>query len=285
MLSRVYLIAAITYRQSARQSLFYIIVLASVVLLFIAAPFALFGFGEEVTMFREIGLATITFACLIIAILSADTNITAEIEKQTILTIFTKPLHRAEFIFGKFLGIAYTLFLTVICLGIVFLMVYWLKEGRSQIDTKLMEGEYLKRGATAILEDTLKFFQKDGLILAAGIYVSFLQGLIISAVAVAFATFFTLPITAMACFVFFLLGHIAHYILNALLKSGFAPLVVLYVILYPFLPNLTHLNVSTPVASLSPISVGYLGLVTLYAVIYSTIILLVTSIIFGRREF
>jgi len=284
MLGRVYLIAVLTYRQSVRQPLFYIILFASAALLFIAAPFTLFGFGEEITMLREIGLATITFAGFMVAILSADLTIATEIDKQTTLVTFSKPIRRAEFVFGKFIGIGWSLFLATVFLGIIFLMVYWLKEGRDQINANLMEGVYLKKGAMAIFIDTLNFFIKDGAILVAGIYISFLQVLILCAVAVGFATFFTLPLTASGCLVFFLLGHISHYLHNSLIKINFFPLRVIAQILYLILPNLTNLNISGLVASLSPISIGYLFISTLYTTIYSVIILLITSLIFSKRE-
>ena len=192
MLSRLYILSSVTYQQIARQSIYYIIILASMVLLFIAAPFTLFSFGEELSMMKEIGLATIIFAGIIVAILSSDFVVSSEIEKQTALMILTKPIKRTEFIVGKFLGIIFSIFMATVFLSIIFLLVYWLKEGSDMIKGNLWNGVYLKEGSSQIWKDTLFFLKRDGFLLIKGCYACFLLVSIVAAFALMLSLFCSL---------------------------------------------------------------------------------------------
>ena len=51
-MSNIYNIGRITYQEAVRQSLFYIVLAVSAVLLLISPLFCLFAFGEEVSMIR-----------------------------------------------------------------------------------------------------------------------------------------------------------------------------------------------------------------------------------------
>lgn len=284
MLERLYIISNITYQQIVRQPIYYIILLASAALLFIAAPFSLFSFGKELNMMREVGLATITFAGIVIAILSTDFVVTSDIEKQTALLTLTKPLRRSEFIIGKFLGIIVAIFLATLFLTMVFLIVYWLKEGKPLINKNLWSGYYLKEGPSQIWKDTFNFFRTDGLLLIKGIYASFLLVTVITAVAVTLSLVSSLPIMAGSIVVFFIFGHISPYLHIGLVKNGSLLISIPAKIVYTLLPDLTNFNISSQVATLRPISLSYLGLITLYAAFWNAIILIVATMIFRRQE-
>ncbi|MFH1228633.1 MAG: ABC transporter permease subunit, partial [Planctomycetota bacterium] len=158
-MSNIYQIGLMTYRESVRQPLLYIIIAVSAILIFLAPLFSLFAFGEELSMVREVGLAAITFGLILITVLTANQVITLEIERLTVMMLFSKPVRRSEFILGKFVGIAATLLLTAVILGLVFIAVYWYKEGRPQIALMVSQG---KTSGAALFQ----FLQHDGLLLA-----------------------------------------------------------------------------------------------------------------------
>lgn len=278
-----YVIARMTYREGARQPLLYVILGVSGILIFIAPLFSLFAFGEEISMVREVGLATITFAGLLIAVLLAYLLLTAEIEKLTVLTTLSKPISRSEFIVGKFLGIFYTCFLTMLFLGLILSLVYWLNEGRSILQTGLWEGRYLNH-PERVAQDITRFLgQEVGLILK-GVYACLLQVMILASFAILFSSRVSLVISALGCFMVFVLGHISNYLSLGLIKSQNIIWISLGRMINLIIPNLTDFNVSSLVADRYPISLSYLLATTLYAVVYSTIILTITCLLFGRRE-
>ncbi|MFH1227310.1 MAG: hypothetical protein V1701_05340 [Planctomycetota bacterium] len=272
----VYQIGLMTYRESVRQPLFYIIIAVSVILILIAPLFSLFAFGEEMSMVREVGLAAIVFGLILIAILTANQVITQEIERLTVMMLFSKPVRRSEFILGKFVGIVVALFLAAVVMGLVYILVYWYKEGKPQIDLMVRQGKPFSAGL-------FHFIRGDGWLLVKGVYLCFMQVVLLTSFAVLIATYFPLVITGIGCFVIFAVGHISDYLYHSLNEGGAAePLFGQLVTL--ILPNFTILNVSSLVSTMTPISLKYIALATVYTVIYCTIVLLVTIAIFGKRE-
>lgn len=276
-------IARMTYRESVRQSLFYLVTVISAALLFVAPLFNLFAFGEELSMLREVGLATITFAGLLIAILSAYFLITSEIDKLTALTILSKPVSRSEFIIGKFLGIFYACFLAMVFLGLIFCLVYWLNEGRSILQIGLQEGRYLNN-PELVGQDVKNFIYCELGLLSKGVYFCILQLMVLTSFAVMFSSQVTLVLSAIGCFLLFALGHISTYLIQALVTSGNFIVRLSGGIINLLLPNLTNFNVSSLVADRYPISWTYMLATTGYAVIYSAIIVIIAILLFSRRE-
>jgi hypothetical protein len=278
-----FVIARMTYREGVKQSLFYLVIAVSAALIFLAPLFTLFAFGQEINMLREVGLATITFAGLLIGIVSAYLLLTSEIEKLTVLTTLSKPLKRSEFIIGKFLGIVYTCTLAMAFLGIVFCLVYWLQEGRAMLQTGLQEGRYLNH-PELVTQDVRNFIRYELGLLVKGLYFCLLQVSIINAFAILLASQFNLLLSALGCFMFFLLGHITPYLTQGLINSKNMLVVLFGNFINLLLPNLTNLNVSSLVADSYPVSWYYLLITSCYTMIYVAIILIIASMLFARRE-
>ena len=64
-----------------------------------------FTFGEDIKMYKDTGLTTISFVCLLLALLTSSSTVAEEIEGKTAITLLSKPINRRQFILGKFLGI------------------------------------------------------------------------------------------------------------------------------------------------------------------------------------
>jgi len=284
MLGRIYGITGITYQQIVRQPVYYIILLASAGLLFVASPFTLFSFGKELSMLKEVGLATIMLANIVIAILGADFVVSSEMEKQTFLLTLTKPIRRWEFIFGKFAGLIISLLMSTIFLSVIFLIVYWLKDGTSMINYNYLSGRYLGLVNASAWGDTYAFFREEGFLFIQGSYAYYLQSTSIEAIAIMLSLFFSLPITAGGTALFFILAQVSSYVyISAGKNEGFiVPL--LGKLFYAFIPNFTNFNVASQVVTTSSISIKYLGLITLYAIIWNLIILGITIAVFEKHE-
>ncbi|MDI6733338.1 MAG: hypothetical protein QME51_01290 [Planctomycetota bacterium] len=280
---QIYNIASLTYQEATRQLLFYIVVAVSAVLILISPLFCLFGFGEEISMMREVGLATITFAGMLIAILTASVVITNEIENLTAIMILAKPVKRSHFIIGKFIGIVFTVFVAFVFLSLVLIITYWWKEGLPLIKNNIKEGKYLNNG-WLIVVDTYRFFRTDIWLLAKGIYGGFLQVAILTSFAVIFSTYLSLALSGVGCFVILILGNISDYLYQPLGQGSSVILNILGKGFSIFLPHFSFLNTSSLVTTKSALSVNYLFVATIYSIIYIAFILYITILIFSRRE-
>ncbi|MCF7955975.1 MAG: ABC transporter permease, partial [Phycisphaerae bacterium] len=78
---------------------------------------------EDIKLLREIGLSTLFITGLFIAIFSAASAVTEEIESKTITTVLSKPIGRPTFIFGKFLGVTIAVSLAHYICTIAYLMI------------------------------------------------------------------------------------------------------------------------------------------------------------------
>lgn len=282
-MSNVYNIARITYQEAVRQPLFYIVLAVSAVLLLISPLFCLFTFDKELSMIREVGLATITFGGILIAILTASLVITSEIENLTAIMLLAKPVRRSEFIIGKFAGILFTILIAFLFLGMVFILTYWWKEGLPVLKANVKAGKYLA-GSASVLKDIYSFFSTEIWLLVKGIYGCFLQVSIMTSFAVILSTYFSLVISGIGCFAILILGNISDYLYHSLSQGSSILVTGLARIVSTFLPHFSLLNTSSLVTADSIISINYLLLTSFYTLIYIAFVLYITILIFSKRE-
>ncbi|MEK7449185.1 MAG: hypothetical protein AAB019_06845 [Planctomycetota bacterium] len=282
---QVLVIANLTYREASRQPLFFIILAASIGLLFIAPHFTLFTFEEteHISMIREVGLATIMVAGLLIAVLSAYFVISAEITNLTTVMLLSKPVKKGHFILGKFLGIIITVIMGMAFLSIIFLIIYWIENVAPQLKANAQNLRYVDN-KHLFWSDISAVLTGEILLLLKGVYLSFLQVSIITAVATVLSCHFSLVVTGLGCLVTFMLGHISEFIYQTLSEMDNFFGVIIGNVFYFLLPNLTNFNIVSLVAVLSPISITYLALTTFCCLLYSALILTIGIIIFNKRE-
>ncbi len=121
-LSRILGIAGNTFRESIRQPVILIIMAISVVMIALSPYTTFFTMLESDKMVKEMGLATILVAGLLISAAAASSVVSREIENRTVLTIISKPVGRVEFILGKYLGVLACLFLASYVIGQVLIL-------------------------------------------------------------------------------------------------------------------------------------------------------------------
>ncbi len=127
-------IALATAKEAIRQPAFFVLAAIAGFWLIASIFIAYFTFGEDIKMYKDTGLTTISFACLLLALLTASSTVAEEIEGKTAITLLSKPINRRQFIFGKFLGIEFgvaTLFVflgALFALGVAYKYSYDLRE-------------------------------------------------------------------------------------------------------------------------------------------------------------
>lgn len=123
---RIRLIAGNTFLEAVRQKFFNSLLLISVALVASSTFFQQFDFGTgELKFIADFGFGALFFFGSILAIAATTQLFFNEIENRTALTMLAKPIHKLEFLAGKFFGaymlmFVFTLVITLVLAGILF---------------------------------------------------------------------------------------------------------------------------------------------------------------------
>lgn len=254
---RIIQIGLSTFRESVRSRVIYLLFFFAVGLMLLVSFFGAVTIGDQALVMRDFGLFGISlFTCLYV-VLAGASLLHQELVRRTIFNILAKPVRRSEFIVGKYLGLL----------------------GTSSFLLLLM---------TALLSAILFLLEGDvdwPLLVACG-YI-WLQLVIICAAAIFFSGIVVTPLLSGAfTFGFFLAGRSVNYLLYYLNEGEVGGLSTsLLKGVYVLLPHLAALDISSSaVYGLTPSSSVFLW-GWLYACGYSGVLLIVTIVLFQRREF
>lgn len=105
MLSRLLPLARVTFLEALRQRFFGFLLVLGVALALAALPLRAIDFGHgELKFLADLGFGvTLLFGSILAVVLPAQL-LYAELDNRTALTLLAKPVGRAEFLLGKFLG-------------------------------------------------------------------------------------------------------------------------------------------------------------------------------------
>ena len=84
---------------------------------------------KELPMVQAFALLGIYFFNAIIALFLGTTSFYRDVERKTVYFILAKPVSRAQFLIGKFLGLCAVIFLTSLLLAVAYLAVVALAGG------------------------------------------------------------------------------------------------------------------------------------------------------------
>jgi ABC-type transport system involved in multi-copper enzyme maturation permease subunit len=119
-------IATNAFMELIRQPVFLLLMTASVLFeIFLAVPYY-FAFGDEPKLIENSALAVMLLSGLLGAVLSASSSLAREIRSGTALTVLSKPVGRAQFLFAKFAGLAGALTVLAYVNFIGVLLASWL---------------------------------------------------------------------------------------------------------------------------------------------------------------
>lgn len=253
---RIFTIARNAFREAVRDRVLYNLIIF--VLLITAAAILLGDLtgGQESRVIVNLGLTAIRIFGSFIAIFVGVSLVWKEIEKRTVYAIFAKPVGRGEFIIGKYLGLAATLFINTIVMGIG-------------------------------LSLALLFVGNSGLALNVwpAVLLIYFELTIITAVAILFSSFSTPALSALLTFLVFVIGHFSSTIRE--LAGGMATAIGQYLIaaVYYGLPNFSHFSFTTETANGMTVPPQMFGYAIIYAIAVNVALLTITTIIFSRRNF
>ena len=262
----IFTIAVNTAREVTRQTIFYCIVFGGILLILFSFSFTLFAFGEETKMIREMGISTITICCLCLASLSAANAISREIEKGTIVTLLSKPVNKKSILLGKFFGILGVVFLAFIVMGIFMTVSLCVKDSL----------EYHISLSTS--------FAKVGYAIIFHLVFSFLQVAIMCTIAIAGSIYLPLVSNLSCCMFIYVLGNLMHFF-QGLFQGNEGDFSWYVTFFYVFFPNLESFNTMGMESwSEKPLSLSYMILSMLYAILYMTFVTTLACEFFDKKE-
>ena len=254
-MSRVLIIARMTFTEAVRDKILYSVLVFALAMIGSSTVLVTLSVGGEARIVKDLGLTCITVFGVIIATFIGISLVSREIERRTIFTLLSKPVRRAEFLVGKFLGLALTLAVNIGVMTSGLMVLAWAIEGR----------------------------WTPRITLAVGF--SFLELLILTAVAILFSTFSTPTLSAIYALLVFVIGRLSADLLEFASRFGGASLKATAITLYYLLPNLSRFNLSGPVVNDLPLFIGALALTALYGVMYVSGVLALAIAVFQRRDF
>ncbi|MCO6454451.1 MAG: ABC transporter permease [Pirellulaceae bacterium] len=267
---RLSAIALATVKSEMGQPLFPILLAIGFtgLLLFVILPYN--TFGEDIKMLKDAGLATVMVLSILLAVWTASTTISEEIEGRTALTVLSKPINRRAFLFGKFLGIVWTVGLMFVILGAFLLVLVAYKP--------IYDAKEASQAGT-----TWELCHLEMVLTIPGLVLGFLETVVMAALSVAIATRLPMLANFVLCFAIYAVGHMTPLIVQSWV-GRFEIVSFVGQLLAVVFPNLEHFNIQAAVAAGVGVPLIYLGWAVVYCVIYSTAAMLLALLLFEDRD-
>ncbi len=247
-------LAANTFREAVRSRIFYILMAFAVAMLLFSAVMSLLTIGSRAKIIIDLGLTITSFITVMTAIFVGIGLVYTEVEKKTIYNVLSKPLGRAHFILGRYLGLMAVLLVNLAAmLALLSLLL-------------LLFGGF-----------TWALF-------VAGAFI-YLELAVLTAIALFFSSVTSPVVSAICTLAFYLVGHTSSAFLESLaprLGSPAAKSAAGW--LFHLLPDLNVLNVTNLIAYDIPLASGFATRALLYAAAYVALLLTAACLAFSRRD-
>ena len=306
---RIIAVAVNTFREAVRDRVLNGVLGIALAVLVFTLALAEISLDQQRRIVLDVGLASISFFSVVVAVFLGSSLLYKEIERKTLYVILPKPIRRHEFLLGKYFGIALTAFVFVGIMGAVQLCVTaWQAQGNRVVIAASVAGlpvllglsMWKARDRTAVLVPWSVLTLGVGALLAADAGVALApilaallltmgEVLMLTAVALLFSAFSTPFLTALFTIGVWVVGRSADLMIS--MKSRMLPDFVIS-LLRKFVRVWPNFNVFVPGRNTLEAHVdtvggplAYIGSTMVYALLYSAVLLTLASLIFRRRDF
>lgn len=266
----IYRVAKATFHEAWRRRFLNGILVFAILIIGSSWVFAYLQPGAELKMIIDVSLGAIRFFGMLIAVFMGTRLIPDEIEKRTIHTILAKPVSRAQFLFGKFLGGAATIAVNVALMGAAFLIVFALKAPQFKALTTetAMSMEFM--GGNIVKAIVLAFFELNVLL----------------AIAVASSTAFSWIIASIFSFFVYFVGQMSEFFKQlANPDRDIAPVAkALLGTIYRLLPHFEIFDIREAIMKDMPSSWSIIAKFIAQGLAYVVIVMLIGYLFFNERE-
>jgi Cu-processing system permease protein len=261
-------IAVNVFRESVRDKVLYNLVLFAILLMGASYLIGQLTAGQDIKIIKDLGLGAISIFGLFIAVFIGIGLVSKEVERRSIYSLLSKPIHRYQLVVGKYAGLELTLAVNVAIMVTAFYAVLaymqWMAppDMLAALDGPALDPRMLKAVALTFAELS-----------------------VITAIALFFSTFSSPMLSAAFTAAFYVAGHFSADLRNfdQVVDSRAATFVARG--LYWILPNLAPFDVKTQVVHAQPVAAGYVAMTIAYGALYVALLLVMAVLIFSRRDF
>lgn len=253
-LSRVLAVASNTFRETIRERVLYNLVFFAVLMTLSGLLLGHLSIRQDEKIIKDLGLAAMDVFGTVIAIFLGVGLVSKEIERRSLFPLLAKPLSRGELLIGKAAGLAFTLLVNVAVMALG-LYLTLLLTGRS-LDPALLKAVY-------------------------GIYLGLL---LVLALALLFSTVTSSAVASVCTVSMVAAGRFSDVIRNMSQVTSGVP-TALTESLYWLLPNFRSFDFKNAVVYGLSVPFDLLALVTLYAAVYASVVLLLALAVIRSKDF
>jgi ABC-type transport system involved in multi-copper enzyme maturation permease subunit len=248
-------IASSVVRDAARKKIFYVVFLFGIAVLALAPLLPTFDLGLRAQFLRDISISLTSLFGVVLAVVLSVNQVPGEVDKRTIYNILSKPVSRAQYLLGKYVGILVSLAAIMFVMGIEILI---------------------------LLAAKVHVFSP---IVFEGVFAVFLESAIIAAFCLMFSTFAAAPITVFAAILFYFVCHMKTGFLYSKMVTGTHGFVkVITGALYYAIPNLENYNTSNQMGYGKAFSLAGVLRITGYAALFAAVLVILGFLAFRRRD-
>jgi ABC-type transport system involved in multi-copper enzyme maturation permease subunit len=247
-------IAGNTFREAIRDRILYLFVGFAVVMVLSTKLFGLLTVGDEAKIIKDIGLASMQFFSMLIAVMMSMILISREVDNRTVFNILAKPVRRWQFILGKYLGLVSIVAANLVLITFVLMLMVVIVVG--ELDLMLLFAAAM----------------------------TLLEMLVLASFATLFAVLTRPILGSLMTLSVFVVGHmsadlwlLARQVPGELTRATVA-------VVYYLLPNLERFNFRTEVVHDLPITTIAVGWAVIYAAGFVTVVLFLANLRFRGKD-
>ncbi len=264
---RILSVAHNTFIEAIRDRVLYSLILFALIMILSSLVFASISADQYNKIVKDLGLTSISIIGILISVFLGIGLVYKEVERKTVYNIFSKPIKRYEFIFGKYLGLGITLFVITAGMALIlFLLVLFIEIRYEGLINFYYGGHFYA-----------EFFN--------AVYFEYLEFLVVIGIALVFSSFTTPVMSALFTFFVIAIGRFSSDIrlFAEEVKSPFSAF--FSEAIYRTIPNLEKFDVRSEAVYGGAVNPDLIIYTTIYAVIYTLALLILAVIIFERKEF
>jgi len=248
-------IALNTFREAIRDKIFYNLLIFALLVIVTSMLIGDLSIGQNEKFIKDIGLAAISFFGVLTAILVGISLVYKEIDRRTVYTIISKPVHRYEFLLSKYFGLCLTLLVNVAVMSFFLFVILWWK-GYS-----------------------------PSLSLLKAVLLIFFELILLTSIALLFSTFSSPTLSAIFTIAIYIIGHLTSDLreIEQAVQSKFYHYLIN--LCYYTLPNFSNFNIRAEAVHEIDLGATCVLGVVLYSILYTSMVLLISILSFQKREF
>jgi ABC-type transport system involved in multi-copper enzyme maturation permease subunit len=256
------------FRESVRDKVLYNLVLFAILLIGASYLIGQLTAGQDIKIIKDLGLAATSLFGVFIAVFIGIGLVAKEVERRSVYSLLSKPIHRYQLVLGKYAGLVLTLIVNISVMAAALYVVL----------------AYMRWGVPAGVESAWDAPALDPALIEA-VFLILVELTLVTAIALFFSTFSTPILSAAFTFGLTIVGHYSDDLRNFqdVVDSSVAQRVAQTV--YWVLPHLAQFDIKAQVVHGQRVPAAYVGFALLYGALYVAFLLVLATTVFSRRDF